>query len=108
MRVIFTRPTCHDSRRSLSDMRALSRIPRRHSKPSAAKEATTPASQLAEPLQRRVLAHLDQHLAEIVAAEHLGEAGGDGLETLADVLAIFHLARGDAGRDLAQEGVVVI
>ena len=36
-------------------------------------------------LNRRIRRDLDQHLAEIVAPEHFGKGGGDGLEALADI-----------------------
>ena len=48
----------------------------------------------------RVGAHLHQHLAEIVAAQHLGESGWDGHQALADVLAVRNLTGGHRGRDI--------
>src|SRR5215468_2695029 len=56
----------------------------------------------------RVGAHLHQHLAEIVATQHLGESGWDGLQALADVLAVLNLTGGHQGRDIGQHLLVVV
>src|ERR1700733_3041727 len=50
----------------------------------------------------------DQGLAEVFAAKHLGESGGNDLKSLADILAVTDLARRDPGCHLAQERIVPV
>src|SRR5262249_60420936 len=56
----------------------------------------------ASPPECRVRAHLPQDLAEIVATQQLGESGWDGLQALADVLAVLNLTGGHQGRNIGQ------
>src|SRR4051812_44475461 len=56
--------------------------------------------------ERRIRRDADQGLAEVLTTQHLGEGGGDNLQSLADILAVTDLARGDPGRHLGQERVV--
>jgi hypothetical protein len=56
----------------------------------------------------RIRCDADQGLAEVLAAKHLGESGGNDLKSLADILAVTDLARRDPGCHLAQEHVVPV
>ena len=58
--------------------------------------------------ESRIRRDADQGLAEVLAAKHLGEGGGDDLKSLADILAVTDLARSDPGCHLGQERVVPV
>ena len=58
--------------------------------------------------ESRIGRESDQGLSKIRAAKHLGEGGGNDLQSLANVFAITDLARSHPGRHFGQKGVVPI
>jgi hypothetical protein len=58
--------------------------------------------------ESRIRRDADQGLAEVPAAQHLGEGGGDHLKSLANILAVTDLAGSDPGCHLGQERIVPV